>query len=251
MRVAFITGPRRTDVSYIQASVASAIDRGVVLAPEDVGVFSDSIEPPPGLRDGVRVFLRSAEYLASTTHTYLRITQNYHRALEWACEGCQLGCVCEDDVQFAHLWYEHVHQLAWQAIRESARFAITLIHFYEPQHFGAWSLPKIGERQLLKFQNVDTFYGQQAVVFPTALGRELLTRWRKSLAEYVSAGTSPPMIEVIDMGLKHHIMELGIPLYAVHPCLVQHVGDAGGVLERATPLRSAHYWSGNGPIPTR
>ena len=58
-------------------------------------------------------------------------------------------------------------------------------------------------------------------------------------------GTSPLLADshlwYMDMGLKNLCQELGIALYTVDPCLIQHVGDVSVAVEGRAPLRNLYF----------
>lgn len=239
MRVAFITGPRK-GISYIAGSVERALAQGMGLRPHDVAVFTDEATRPDGIPEAVRCFTRDQSYIAEPMPALRRITHNYVRALQWATFDRQgYGCVCEDDVDFARNWYRSAIALADQASSRTPSFALTLIHLYQPSDFAP---VHPGDRfSLMRWPDPSSFYMQQGVVYASEAGHTMAHEWRRMLDSVRGAPWDEQGKWYVDMGLKHMVLRLRLPLYVSQPCLVQHVGDEASVLGRTQVLRAKWF----------
>lgn len=230
----------------MQETVRLAIEKSNGLMPDNVMVMNDSTSPVDGLPEGVHHRERCQLDLDRTPNTFVRITENYLRALRAVSkpspyEDRQVCCVCEDDVIFAKCWYSHAKELASTVARDTPFYAISLLHYYERADFSSGTI--VGGRELLRWGDPNSFYGQQGMVFSAMTARHLAMEWEIALEQAKTSGDVPGNL-LVDMGLKTMIIRLRVPLYTVHPNLIQHIGDVSGVIPRDTPLRTRHYWSG-------
>ena len=254
MRIAFITCPR-VGVSYLQDSVRSALEQGRCTAPEEVGVFSDSLQPPEGLPPGVHVEGRDAEYLkqvpgpevvddtAKMDAKHMCSGRNMARASRWVAGAGAFGCVCEDDVVFAKGWDARCLELGQEGIKHSPAFVMAMIQYYpaDSAHF-AWAR-KVGPLWLMRWNNPDWYWGSQATLF-SAAGALAVSEQRQGFLARADMGSYPKLRCNGDWGLKYAVMELGLKLYACDPNLVQHVGDVSTVCANPKPLRGATFYDG-------
>jgi len=254
MRCAFITCPR-VGASYVQASVRSCVEQSVGILRGEIGVFSESLEPPEGLPEGVHVECRDAEYMAKvpapTVYTdkstfdakCLSMGRQNVRAMRWVAEGGDFGCVFEDDVEFPRGWDAKALELAELAARSSPTFAMALVQYYPVvSETFPWAR-KCGKLWLLRWRNVDEYWGAQGTLYTSsAVGP--ITDHRERCIEKAVLGEYPAVRCNGDWGLKYALMGMGVPLYACDPNLVQHTGDVSTVGVGGPEFRGKSLYSG-------
>jgi len=253
MRIAFITAPR-VGVSYLEASIESCLMDPSV-CPGDIAVFSDSVERPDGVPEGVRVEVRSAEYVASLppagaptelisrAKKAMSMGRNMVRATRWVSEVGEFGAVFEDDVVFAKSWQRHALAVAEAAKAWSPEFALTLLQFY-PRDLDFGRGLKAGVFEVLKWDNIDKYYGSQATLYTQKAGLEI-AEWRERRIEWAEGQDCIKQYDQVgDFGLKYGLMALKLPLFSVYPNLVQHTGDVSTLFPERGSLVAPTFYAG-------
>ena len=240
MRIAFFTLPRTPE--YLTATLGRlAAQYPPVVFDRNVALYYDAVEPPPLAWRLAEVQTAAPERLAALQGHPLAATYNYIRALDWLARGSAVGLACEDDLEFAEQLCARVGALG--ALAECVvgpRWLLTLHHFYPLGSFDIQGQTSVGDH-LLQWRNVDGFYASQAMAMPAGVAAEL----RDGFARHAGPLGSPVPEDwatwKMDMGIKNLCRELALPLFTVHPCLIQHVGDVSVACPGRPPLRNAHY----------
>lgn len=261
MRIAFISCPRTPE--YLSGTLKSLASRSDVDR-FTAGVFFDGLPEQADITAMVGVvsdlYCRTAEQLSARAGwgNPALATVNYMRALEWLDLGnaergargaeqpatCDLQpatfptVACEDDLVFARDFVGRVLELAALASARSAKWVIALHHLYRREEFPVVARTDAGDA-LLGWPDPNSFYGSQAMVFAPGVAGDLAAMWRR-LGYRLPDGRPEPGAHM-DMGIKRHCLETGIPLYTVDPCLIQHVGDVSVTIEGREPIRNRYF----------
>lgn len=155
-----------------------------------------------------------AEKLAwSIAGAPLRATWGHWRCLapERTSPGSTFVLVMEDDLRFAAGWLDRLKKI----VREIA-YAFSdewLLTLYTPGSTAPLSAFREGKKWIQRSH--DGFYGTQAIVYPLTI--------RDAYLEHVSSADWSTHLPH-DLSLPFAMKQLGIPILASAPCLVQHMG---------------------------
>ena len=250
MRISIFTLPR--PVEYLSATLDNLFAVDPRANPDNVALYYQATEAPE-LRHALgHIELASQELLGllSKVPPGERATYNYARSLKWLAAGNQnglnhqFGIALEDDLIFARNFTSRVESLCRMAHSLTPRFMISLHHFYDLKKFHpAGRAKRAGgaDDALLKWTDPNSFYGSQAMAFPSGIAGELSDAFISKLGPLGSPLPPNTHLWYMDMGLKRLAMERRIILYTVHPCLIQHVGAISVVCERRAPLVNQHF----------
>ena len=244
MLISFFTLPR--PVEYLTATLGNLFARDPRVLQFDVALAYEHPEPP-GLPFALgSVECSTPERLAALA-AYppgVRATYNYIRCLEKLAQGSSIGLALEDDLEFAADITRRVAALGALAAARTPRYMISLHHFYGPSWFSAVGETPAREGRvdtLLHWPQVEGFYGSQAMAMPPGVARELADGYRRHLGAPGHPLPEDSHLWYMDMGLKNLALELGITLYTVDPCLIQHVGDVSVAVTGRPPLRNMYF----------
>lgn len=140
-----------------------------------------------------------------------RATWNYYRCLTQPAGGAGGTLVIEDDVRFARGWLARL--TATLAALEAASTQDFVLSLYCPADF---PLASYFRGELYVECPLNQFYGTQAVYY-TARARQGFGAFLKKHG--VVANREP-----YDVLLWQYLSEVGLPLFATAPSLVQHMG---------------------------
>ena len=244
MLLSFFTLPR--PVEYLTATLSNLFARDPRVLLFDVALAYEHPEPPPlpySLGSVVCSTPERLRLLAGYPRGE-RATYNYIRCLDKLAEGSSIGLALEDDLEFAADLTRRVAALGALAAALTPRYLITLHHFYGPLQFQAVGTSPAREGRvdtLLHWPEAKGFYGSQAMAMPPEIARELADGFRRHLGPLGSPLPEDSYFWYMDMGLKNLCVELGITLYTVDPCLIQHVGDVSVAVTGREPLRNQYF----------
>lgn len=119
--------------------------------------------------------------------------------------------VFEDDVVFAKGWLPRLNAAIEDLQKvHGDRWAMVL---YLPN----WDVKYYYEKGDLWFPTEkDKFFGSQAILYPRKVAEEFMPYLEQAIDEGKKA---------TDMALAKYTIESGVPLVAITPCLVEHIGD--------------------------
>ena len=150
-----------------------------------------------------------------------RATWNYYRCLTQCPAGARGTLIFEDDVRFAHGWQVYlIRILAALEERYGADFVLSL--------YTSWGFVQEGYRNGQMFTEYphEDFFGTQGMYFTA--------KTRQGFAKYLKAHGVVANEEAYDLLLRDYLRQVGLPLFATAPSLVQHVG------KRSTGLGGWH-----------
>jgi len=258
MRVAFITCPR-TGADYLKGAIDSCLEMGSGVKIADIGVFSESLEPPVGVPEGAYVECRSAEYMAKMpqVHSFaekdwrgknacarcISTGRNAVRASRWAAQDGQYGCVVEDDVVFAKNWDGRAIEMAGIAKGLAPEFAMTLLQFYQRDHFPKGV--KAGPFELVKWRDPFHYWGSQGIVYEASAARKIGDWREKQCNEAEGKGWDHEACCNGDQGLKFALLSLKLPLYSMWPNVIKHVGAVSAWANWEKMFDTDNFWKGD------
>jgi hypothetical protein len=262
MRIAVITCPRGDGVSYLQQTLDDLLFQDPSVSPRDVKVFSDSVVPPD-VPAGVRVEYSSQSRLDLIERDQLKGMVNQIRAMKWAADGGEYGCVLEDDVLFAGDWHSRAVRLArgLDIATQGHSWALTLQHWFgdlarafdmpgspEERFSRPSSPPRIHVASGADFRNMDDYDKTACPSAVRSRGSDRVLRWNCEVVLWGSQGymlhyvTMRKIAELLERKLRlpaserrYWRLDEGIMraqtrenlfvLYGADPCLLKHVGE--------------------------
>jgi len=164
-----------------------------------------------------------------------RATWNYYRCLTQPTGGSGGTLVIEDDIRFARGWLSRL--TATLAALEEASIGDFALSLYCPADF---PLTAYFRGQLYAEYPLGRFYGTQAVYYTA--------KTRRGFGAFLKNHGVVANQEPYDVLLWQYLSEVGLPLFATAPSLVQHKGEQstglGGWHEAPSFLEDV-----TGPLP--
>jgi hypothetical protein len=237
VRLVVLTAPR--EPSYLHATLGSAFladRRAHDLTGVDILLDSREVRCVTPVRHHRIVALHrlSAEDAVRQrdSSTFHRITCNFHRALVLAPDEEDV-VIIEDDLRFRDDWISTLEKAMTAARGQAERFVLAGYCSYGEEDLVALPQTDSG-RPLIAGYPHGMFYGNQMLYVPLSV--------RSEVAEYVRAYGVVADTEPADLLVRDFCHRAQVPIFAVMPSLVQHVGGITSVSESKSLGHMSPTW---------